>query len=162
MAVHNYHRARFCIASAFYSDDHAIFHLGLAAQRRLQVFGINIRPSGSDNDFLFAALEIKIACLIERADVASAVPAFCIRSLLRAMFIPVSRSHAATAHQDFAVLRQLHLASRQYFSNRSLAETEGMVDADQGCGLRQPVSLDYCIAESSPEFFGFGVECCAT
>src|ERR1700692_1164432 len=90
IAAQNYHSAWLRVASAFDSDDHAIFHLGLAAQRGLQIFGIHIRPAWSDNDFLLATLEIKSARLIEGANVAGAVPAFCIRNLWRAVSIPVS------------------------------------------------------------------------
>src|SRR5258706_2152925 len=36
-----------------------------------------------------------------------------------------------------------------------------MIQADQRRRLRQPVSLDHCISQPIPEFFGFAVERCA-
>ena len=77
-AAQNHHRARLRIPAALNSDHHAIFHFRLPAQRRLQILGIHIRPARGDDHFLLASLEIKIAGLIERADVAGAIPALVI------------------------------------------------------------------------------------
>ena len=71
---------------------------------------------------------------------------------------PISGGHSAAADQNFSVGRQFDLASRQYFSNRSLAQPEGMIHADERSGFGEPVALDHGVSQASPEFFGHAVE----
>ena len=71
----NQHGAGLGISPALEADDHAIANFFLRAQSRFQILGINVHARGSDDHFFFAALEKKIALLIERAQVAGAVPA---------------------------------------------------------------------------------------
>ncbi len=168
LATQNHHRARLRIPAALHPHDHAIFHFRLPPQRRLQIVGIHVRPARRHDHFLLAPLEIKIAGLIERANVARAIPTLVvgdpciwstfIRSCLLAIPAPISRRHASTPHQNLAVLRQFHLAPRQHFANRSLPQPERMVHADQRRRLRQPIPLDRRIAQTSPELFGLAVE----
>src|SRR5208282_2314299 len=74
------------------------------------------------------------------------------------VLIPISRGHSAAAHQNLAVFRQLHLAPRQHFADRSFAQPERMVHADQRSRLGQTVALNHGIAHAIPEFFGLGIE----
>src|ERR1019366_3805836 len=135
---------------------------------RLQIGGIHVRPARRYDHFLLAPLEVKIAGLIERANVARAVPTLVvgdtcirntfIRSCLRVARAPISRRHDSAPHQNLPVFRQLHLAPRQHFANRSLSQPERMVHADQRSRLGQPISLDRRIAEPSPELLSLAVE----
>src|ERR1700722_1910336 len=146
------------VSSAVDADDHAIFYLGLSAQRGFQVLGVNVEASRSDDDFFLAALEIEIAGCVEGADVSGAIPALIAGKIVAAGTVPVAGGDAATAHQNLAVRGQLELPAGQHFPDRALAQPEGVIHADQRRRLRQAISLDSGVAESSPEFFGFRVE----
>ena len=76
-AVQQEYRARFRVAVALKSDNHAVTNPGLRAQRFLQIFRINIHASWSDNDVFSTALEIEKAGFILLRDVASPEPPIC-------------------------------------------------------------------------------------
>ena len=151
-------RASFRIPVALDSHHHAIPYLRLLPQRLFQILRINIRPTGRDNDLFLAALEIKISGLVQSANVARAVPSGLIQHPMSAACIPVPGSHASAAHQNLAIIRQLHLPTRQHFANRSLAQSKWMIHADQRSRLREPVALNHRVSQPIPEFLGLAVE----
>ena len=157
--AHDYYRARLGVSVSRQRDHHALFHFRLAAQGGFEVFGIDIHAGGSDNYIFLASFEIQIACGVERAYVAGAVPAFFGRHGLQFVPAPISGGHSATADQDFSVRGQFDFAPGQYFANRSLAQPKGMIHADDRCGLGEPVALDGGVSQASPELFGHAVEC---
>src|SRR6185437_6639392 len=75
---------------------------------------------------------------------------------------PVSRCDAAAAHQNFAVGRKLDFAPFEHFADRTAVNFEGMIDADNGSGLSQAVTLNHGKTKARPEDFGFVIERGAT
>ncbi len=81
-------RTRLSISSTIHSHNHTIFHLRLPPQRGLQVVRIDIQPCGSDDDFFLAPFEIKISGLIQRANIAGAIPTLLVGNILLCQPIP--------------------------------------------------------------------------
>src|SRR5208282_1066414 len=146
------------ISAAFEADDDAISNLFLTSQRRFEVLGINVHARGRDDHFFFTSLEEKITLLIERAQVAGAIPAISACDRLQFASVPVAAGDAAAAHENFAVVRQLDFAPGQDLADGTAAGVERMVQADQRRGFGQSVSLDDGVSQAMPEFFGRAVE----
>src|SRR5262249_50658992 len=96
---------------------------------------------------------------VELAQVAGAQPAFFAERRTQLASLPVSAGDVFSAHQDLARFGiELYLAAGQYLADRTLAHAEGVVEADQRCGLGHAISLDDHEAESTPELFGVFIE----
>ena len=85
------HRTRLGVATLLQTNDDAVADFGLLAQRRFQVFGINVHAFASDDDILLATLEVEIAFGVELADIAGAKPAFSRRAPASVAFPANSR-----------------------------------------------------------------------
>ena len=97
----NEHRARLRISISRQRDHDAIFDLGLAAQRSLQILGINVHSGGRHDHIFLASFEIQVALGVERADVAGSVPAFLGCHRLQFLPGPISGRNAASRGPEF-------------------------------------------------------------
>src|SRR5580698_2403869 len=156
----NQNCTRLSIPALLQADDDAVPHFFLLAQRCFEILGVNVHSRRCDVHFFLAALKKKIPLLIDRAQIAGAIPAFIFqtRHWLQFASIPIAAGNATSPHQNFAIIRQLDFASRKNFANRAAASVEGMVQADQRSGLGQSVSLNNSVAEPMPEFFGLAIK----
>src|SRR5260370_42706375 len=113
-----------------------------------------------DDDLLLGSLEVQVALGVEFAEVAGAEPAFAGRHRLQLASLPVTGGHVFAADQNLAALVELDFFAGKDLANRTAAQAERMVDADERGGLSQSVALDDDEAQPPPELFGFGVESC--
>src|SRR5690348_16147613 len=70
------HSAWLSVPTARHTNNGTVLHLRLAAQRGLEVFGVDVHSRRGDDHMFFAAFEIEIAFRVYFAKVTSAVPAF--------------------------------------------------------------------------------------
>ena len=87
----------FGAARALDADHGALLDFGLAVERCLDVFGVNVEAGGGDDCLFLAALEVDLAVLVHLSDVARAQPAFVVERLRRAV-VPVARRDVRAAH----------------------------------------------------------------
>src|SRR5687768_9797845 len=99
-------------ARAFDADDRALPDFGLMAERRLDVFGVDVQSGGGDDNVLLAPLEKDVALGVHLAEVARAEPAALARQRLDAA-PPVARRDVRSAHQNLPVLVEFDLLSGQ-------------------------------------------------
>ena len=149
---------RLGIATLLQTHHHAIAHLRLLPQHGFQIVGIDVHPLARDDDVLLAALEVEVAIVIERAQVSGTKPAVFAEYRLQLFVLPIPSSHIGAAHQDLAVLVELHLAPFQHLADRALAGMEGMVQRNQRRGFRQPIALDDDETQPPPELLRLGIE----
>ena len=154
----NQHGAGLGISAALQAYDHAIPNLFLSSQCRFEVLGINIHARGRDDYFFLAALEKEIALLVERAQVAGAIPAFFRSDGLQFVAVPIAAGNAAAPNENFAIFGQLDFASRQNLADGAAAGVERMVQTDQRSGFGQAVALDHGVSQAMPEFLGLSIE----
>ncbi len=98
--------------------------------------------------------------LVERAQVAGAIPAFIFQTRHRLQFapVPVAAGDAAAAYQNFSIVRQLDFTPRQDLADGAATGMEGMVQADQRSRLCQSISLDHGVSQAMPEFLRFAIQ----
>src|SRR5664280_3070973 len=150
------------VSALLQSDNQAFAYFVLLSQCRFQVLGIDVHPFARDDDVLFAALEIEIAFGVQLAEVAGAKPTFLAQHWLQFFSLPITGSDIGAANQDFAIFIELDLAAFEHFADRAFAGAKRMVQGNQRCRLRQAVALNDHEAQAPPEFFGLGVERCAS
>ncbi len=139
-------------------NDHAIPHLGLTTQRGFEVIGINVHAFAVHNDVFLAPAKIEAALGIDFAEIAGAEPAFFVQYRLQLFALPISGSNVGAAHQDFAIVVELHLAAFQHLADGALAGAKRMIERDERSGLRQPVPLDDYEAQPTPELLGRAIK----
>src|SRR6266704_2395380 len=146
---------------AFDFDDYGRFYLWLPIQHEFNVRRVNVYTGRSDDDLSLSAFEIKVAFLVDLANVAAAKPTVFCCSRLPVVF-PVSRRNVLAAHQIFAILGQFHFLPRQYLADRAAALLERVVDADERRSLGHAIALNHGESEPLPEPLGVRIERCAT
>src|ERR1019366_1201934 len=119
---------------------------------------VDVHPFARHNDVLLAAFEIQVAVPVERAQVSGAEPAVLCEYRLQLLILPVPSGDIGAAHQDFAILVELHFAAFQHLADGALAGMERGVQRNQRRGFRQSVALDDHKTQPPPEFFRLAVE----
>src|ERR1051325_2814291 len=152
IVVSNQDCERFSAIRARQRDHRALFDLWLAIERGFEIRGKDLQTSGSDDRVLAAAAKVNVAVCIDFADVAGVNPALLIGECLSQM-VPVTRRDVVAAHEDLAVVTQLHLLACNGLADRTMLHAKRMRQARQRCRLSHAVALDDCVTNASPKSF---------
>ena len=118
-------------------DQRVLLHLGLDVRRG------DVLAAGGDDDVLLAAGDLEEAVGVDLADVAGVEPAVDERLAGRLVVLVVALEDVRPAHQDLAVVGDLHLAAGERLADRAELELVGPRDRRRGRGLRHPPALEH-------------------
>src|SRR5579859_1632177 len=153
-AIQQKYGARLGVAVAFGADHDAIANAGLRAQGFFQILRVNIQAGRSDDDVFTPALEIQVASPVRVRYISRSEPSVGFGYGQRLPILPVGCRHVFAAHQNFAIPVNPHFHARKHFADGALGGAERVIQADERCGFRHPVSLDDGVSQSSPERLG--------
>src|SRR5687767_6727251 len=84
-------------------DDAACTHFGLPVECLFEVFRVDVQSGSGDDHVSFAPLEIKVAGVIHRSNIAGMKPLAAV-SIDATAGCPIAGRYARAAHDDFARL----------------------------------------------------------
>src|SRR5205814_6642169 len=104
-----------------------------------------------DNHFLLASTDVHLTIGADFPDVAGMEPAVCERARGFSFGLEVSARDVVAAHQNLAVVGDLHVDAGDRSADRSFFRAERMIQADDWRRFREAVTLHDDEAELFPE-----------
>src|SRR5262249_51821344 len=114
-----------------------------------EVFGMNVDAGGGDDDFAFSAEKAKAAVGLALGQIAGSEPFIGSRPQLAAG--PGGAGDGGAAREPFPVGGGLDLAAGHGLADGALRDVKGMIEGDEGRGLRHAIALHEDKAERVPE-----------
>lgn len=127
-------------------------------QRLLDHRGDDVLAVGGDEHLLDAALDVKIAVLVDVALVAGVEPAILVDRLAGGLLAVVAPHQGAAPHQNLVVVAQLDLDAAERQAHRADLVAAARVDADGGRDLGQAVALQDLDPDGLEELDHFRVD----
>src|SRR5262249_42256038 len=113
-----------------------------------------------DDHLFLPSPDVHLPVRGDLTDVAGVEPAVFERARGLVVGVEVAARHVLAAHENLAVVGDLHLDAGDRLADRSLLRAERMVQRDDRRRLGQPVALNDGEAELAPERFERRIERC--
>ncbi len=124
-------------------DHRRIANARQTIEHSLDILWKNVEPFGRHDHFFLAAQNRELPVFLKDANVAGVEPT--VFEGLGRFFgaLVIAGSNVRPAHQDLAVVRNLHLDAADRFSDGAFFRVERMVERNDGRGFRKPIALDH-------------------